>query len=129
MQKKFWIYDGGPQYVNLKLPAISSTLGIGHILFLFLNDGSVWLFASRNPGKCVSSWSNTARRYDLHEINHVLVSQPLLFYTSVKKKIEKNIEGYRMEKSGGYIIDREILVSEAENVFAMAAKPMPDSHG
>ncbi len=128
MQKKFWIYDGPPQYADLKLPAISSTLSIGHILFFFLHDRSVWLFASRNPGKCVSSWSNTARRYNLREINHIMVSQSFLFYTSVKKNIEINIEGYRMEKSGGYIIDREILIAEAEIVFAMAT-PMPDSNG
>ncbi|HNO76222.1 hypothetical protein [Nitrosomonas mobilis] len=128
MQKKLWIYDGPSQYVNLKLPSISSALSGGYILFFFLHDGSVWLYSSCHPGKCVSGWSQTARRYGLQGIGNVMISRPFLFYTLVRKRITENIVEYKQENSSAYNIERKILIPKAEEVFMMA-EPLPDNHG
>lgn len=120
MKPDLWIYEGSPEYIGVRLEPVFPSSHGGYILFLRMVDGSIWIFSSNDPGKCISKWNSTAKRYGMPAIETAMVSVPFLLYTSVKNKIMERLKSYRLEKSGGYQVDLDTLIVEAEKVMEMA---------
>lgn len=118
MPNDCWIYEGPPDYVNVKLPPLHPSEGGGYILLFCLDNGTIRLFSSCNPGSCVSSWHYTARRFGLPGTTKVLVSKPFLRYTAVRRQLGESLKPYRDKQTDAYRIDMDTLALEAGKVFA-----------
>lgn len=119
MRSDLWSYSGKPEYVSLRLKPLTPPTG-GYIIFIFLWNGTTWIFSSSNPGGCINNWNNTARKYDLPITKQVMVSQPFHKYTSVKNKIIEKLTPYQQEGKGGFLVDLNTVIKEAETVMEMA---------
>jgi len=114
-----WLFDGKPEYVDVKVASASSTEG-GYIIALALADGTIRLAATRHPGKYVTAWRHNVKRYGLLDVNRVLVSKPYIRYEAVKRSLASLISEYRDEESGGYRLAVNTLTEKARAMLADA---------
>ncbi|MDL1867722.1 hypothetical protein FBR06_10970 [Betaproteobacteria bacterium PRO4] len=120
MNSYLWSYSGAPEYVSIRLKPVYPAIEGGFIVFIRLTDNRTWIYASNDPGKCVTNWKNIAKNYGLPAAEQVVVSRPVLLYSTVKSKILEKLEPYRIDDTGGYMADMETIMREAEEVLKMA---------
>lgn len=127
MRSDLWNYSGEPEYVSLRLKSIYPSSDGGYIIFIHLVDDQTWLFSSSDPGRCITNWNNITKKYDLPATRLVMISQPYILYTAVKNKIVERLNPYRNEGKGGFLVDLNTAIQEAEAVMEMAIPAIQDN--
>ncbi|SEJ07627.1 hypothetical protein SAMN05216318_12324 [Nitrosomonas eutropha] len=56
-----------------------------------------------------------------------MISQPYILYTAVKNKIVERLNPYRNEGKGGFLVDLNTAIQEAEAVMEMAIPAIQDN--
>lgn len=121
MPNNLWVYDGLPEYVNIGLPPLNPSEGGGYVLLFFLDNDTIRLFSSCNPGGCVSRWNNMARSFDLPGIRKVRVSQPFIRYSAVKRQLSESLKQHQDKQTNAYRIDTDTLDIKVSKVFEAAS--------
>lgn len=116
---KAWLYDGGPEYVDLNIVSASPIQG-GYVLALELANGAIRLAATRHPAKYVTAWRHNVRRYGLPDVVRVLVSRPYLRYEAVKRGLASKLAEHKDEESDAYRLDVDAFTEKARDVFSAA---------
>lgn len=127
MDFDLWSYSGSPEYVSLKLKPSNPSLEGGYIIFIHLVDGQTWIFSSCDPGRCVYKWKNNAKKYKLPKTKLVKISRTFILYSAVKNKIVGKLKPYREEGGGGFLIDLDIIILEAEAIMKEAVPTLKNN--
>jgi hypothetical protein len=118
-QTQVWLFDGKPEYVDVKVASAFSTEG-GYIIALELADGAIRLAATRYPAKYVTAWRHNVKRYGLPDVLRVLVSRPYIRYEAVKRSLAKLLFEHRDDESDGYRLAVDTLTEKARTMLTDA---------
>lgn len=120
-EKEHWLYEGTPEMAGLVAGELPTTVG-GYVLGMVLQDGSIWLGATRFPEKYLTNWRYNSKRYGLPEITKVLITVPYIRYEAVKRLLMRKMENYRSPDRKTYAMTEEEFKREVDEVLGVVKK-------